>query len=176
MKKLITIALAAIALVFSGCDLNESNLVATANISGNITLLTWFSIDNPPPEVKAVLKEVISNVTTASVQVAEGKTYLDSLLPQVQEIALKQNKLNDYQKTLINAGTVAILNGIDTFIASNEKLKTNAQLLSKVVGAFGKGCLTVLDMKDGDVEIKRARGVYELRNMKCRGGKYIKVQ
>ena len=174
MKKLITIALVAITTLFAGCELSESNLVATANISGNITMLTWFSIDDPSQEVKTVLKDVIGSITKASVDVGSGKTYLDSLLPQVQEIALKQEKLNDYQKTLINAGAVAILNGIDTFIANNEKVKKNAELVSKVVGAYGEGCLAVLNMKEDSAEVKRARGVYGLRGIRCRGGKFVK--
>lgn len=176
LKNIIVSAIAACVVVLSGCDLNESALVSTANTAGNISMLTWFSIDNPDPEVKVVLKEVVTKVTASIVKVAEGETYLEAVLPEVQAIALKQEKLNDYQKTLINAGAVIILNGVDTFIASNEKVKNNTELVSKVVASYGKGCLMVLNMPETAPEIQRARTVYASRSMACREGKFITVQ
>lgn len=175
MKKLIMTMVAAATMMFAGCDWNETAVIGAANTAGNIAMLTWFSIDNPDADVKAVLKEVVGYITTATVAVGEGKTYLDSILPAVQEIALKQDKLNDYQKTLINAGAVVILNGIDTFIATNEKVKANAELASKVVAAFGKGCLSVLNLPENCPECQVAKKVYATRNLKCRGGKFIAV-
>lgn len=178
MKKVIMGMIAACAMLFGicGCDWNETTMTTTATTAGNLTMLTWFSIDNPDAQVKEVLKEVVSKVTSATVKVGEGATYMEAVLPEVQEIALKQEKLNDYQKTLINAGAVVILNGIDTFLAANEKVKTDATLVNKVVGAFGNGCLAVLNMSENAPEIKRARGVYESRSLKCRGGKFITIK
>lgn len=173
MKKLIITMLAAIGLAFSGCTPNEAMLVSTANTAGTIGMLTWFSIDNPDPEVKAVLKEVITYVDGATVKVGEGETYLDSILPYVQEFVAKNEKLTDYQKTLINAGSVVVLNGIDTFMASNPKVKEDGELVGKVVSSFCKGCLTVLNMPEDCAECKRAKAVYEKRSMKCRGGKFV---
>lgn len=177
MKKMIMGMIAAVAMLcgICGCDWNETTVTATANTAGNLTMLTWFSIDNPDTQVKEVLKEVVTKVTSTTVKVGEGATYMEAVLPEVQAIALKQEKLNDYQKTLINAGAVVILNGIDTFLATNEKVKTDAALVSKVVGAFGKGCLTILNMGEDAPEIQRARGVYATRSLKCRGGKFIAV-
>ena len=175
MKKVIMGMIAACAMLcgICGCDWNETTMTTTATTAGQIACLTWFSIDNPDALVKEVLKEVVSKVTSATVKVGEGATYMEAVLPEVQAIALKQEKLNDYQKTLINAGAVVILNGIDTFLATNEKVKTDASLVNKVVGAFGNGCLAVLNMGENAPEIKRARGVYESRSLKCRGGKFI---
>lgn len=173
MKQII-VSLALMLTFLTGCEpMSESALIATANTAGQLCQLTWFSIDDPDCEVKAALKDIVTTVTTTSVQVAEGATYLEAILPSVQELALKQEKLNEYQKTLINAGAVVILNGIDTFLATNEKVKTDAALVSKVVGAFGKGCLVVLNMKDDCCEIKRAKAVFATRSLKCRGGKFI---
>lgn len=172
MKKIMTMIVAALMLV-CGCDWNDGTMEATAKSAGSIAMLTWFSIDNPDPQVKAVLKEVVGKITTTSVDVAAGKTYLETVLPIVQEIAVKQDKLNDYQKTLINAGAVVILNGIDTFIASNKKVKDNVDLLNKVVGAFAKGCLTVLEMPEDCPECRNAKKVYATRSLKCRAGKFV---
>lgn len=172
MKKIIMTLVAAL-LCVAGCDWNESAITGAANSAGSIAMLTWFSIDNPDPEVKAVLKDVVKTITAASVDVASGKTYLESVLPQVQEIALKQEKLNDYQKQLILAGSVVILNGIDSFLATNEKAKENSETISKVVAAFGKGCQTVLDMGSycpGGQCVDRA---IKARSLKCRGGKFV---
>lgn len=178
MKKVIMGMIAACAMLFSicGCDWNETTMTTTASTAGQIACLTWFSIDNPDAQVKDVLKEVVAKVTSATVKVGDGATYLESVLPEVQEIALKQEKLNDYQKTLINAGAVVILNGIDTFLAANEKIKSDSALVNKVVGAFGNGCLAILNMGEDAPEIKRARGVYESRSLKCRDGKFITVK
>ena len=173
MKKLIVTLMAAVTLMFTGCEPNETTLIAAANTAGSIGMLTWFSIDNPDPQVKAVLKDIVGYVTDATVAVGEGQTYLDSVLPAVQEIVAKQDKLTDYQKTLIHAGSVVILNGIDTYLATNEKVKENAELVGKVVGAFGKGCLTVLNMPEDCPECRRAKAVYATRNLKFRGGKFV---
>ena len=175
MKKLIIAMFTAFTVLFTGCEPNEATLVGAAQTTGSIAMLTWFSIDNPDQQVKAVLKDIVGSITTASVAVGEGETYLDAVLPQVQEIALKQKHLNDYQKTLINAGAVVILNGIDTYLATNEKVKKNAELVSKVVAAFGKGCASVLNMPDDCPDCQRARKVYQTRSLKCREGKFVAV-
>ena len=173
MKKLIMTLMAAMTLVFTGCEWDETAVTSAANSAGSIAMLTWFSIDNPDANVKEVLKEVVGLVTTASVDVASGKTYLDSVLPQVQEFALKQEKLNDYQKQLIIAGSVVILNGIDTFFATNAKAKENAETISKVVAAFGKGCQQVLGLGGGCQECQYVEKAYKARSIKCRGGKFV---
>lgn len=175
MKKIIMGMIAAVAMIcgICGCDWNETTMTTTAQTAGNLTMLTWFSIDNPDAQVKEVLKDVVLAVTSTTVKVEEGATYMEAILPFVQSVALKQEKLNDYQKTLINAGAVVILNGIDTFLATNEKVKTDATLVNKVVGAFGNGCLAILNMSEDAPEIQRARGVYATRSLKCRDGKFL---
>ena len=173
MKKLIVTLAAVIGLAFSGCTPSESVLVSAAQSAGSIAMLTWFSIDDPDTQVKSVLKDVVTYVEGASVSVGEGNTYLDSVLPYVQEFVAKQEKLSDYQKTLIHAGAVVALNGIDTFLASKPEIKENAELVSKVVGSFCKGCLTVLNLPEGSKECVKAKEVYAKRSMKCRGGKFV---
>ena len=173
MKKIIMSIMAAATLLFTGCEWDEAATTGAANSAGSIAMLTWFSIDNPDENVKAVLKDVVNTITKASVDVAGGKTYLDSVLPQVQEIALKQEKLNDYQKQLILAGSVVILNGIDTFLATNAKAKENAETISKVVAAFGKGCQTVLALGGDCPECQFVEKARKARSIKCRGGKFV---
>ena len=173
MKKIIMSIMAAVTLLFTGCEWDEPAITGAANSAGSIAMLTWFSIDNPDEAVKTVLKDVVNTVTSASVDVAAGKTYLDSVLPQVQELALKQEKLNDYQKQLILAGSVVILNGLDTFLATNAKAKENAETISKVVAAFGKGCQTVLALGGDCPECQYVDKAFKARSIKCRGGKFV---
>lgn len=173
MKKIIMSIMAAVTLLFTGCEWDETAITGAANSAGSIAMLTWFSIDNPDPEVKTVLKDVVNTITKASVDVAGGNTYLDSVLPQVQEIALKQEKLNDYQKQLILAGSVVVLNGIDTFLATNAKAKENAETISKVVAAFGKGCQSVLALGGDCPECQYVEKARAARNLKVRGGKFV---
>ena len=68
---------------------------------------------------------------------------------------------------------MVVLNGIDTFMDANPKVKEDGELVSKVVSSFCKGCLTVLNMPEDCPECKRAKAVYEKRSMKCRGGKFV---
>ena len=173
MKKIIMAVMAAATLLFTGCEKDETVLVNGATTAGSLAMLTWFSIDNPDQEVKVVLKDIVDTITKSTVAVGEGKTYLDSVLPNVQEIVLKQEKLTDYQKQLINAGAVVILNGIDTYLATNEKVKANVELVNKVVGAFGKGCQSVLILPDDCPECQVAKKAYATRNVKVRGGKFV---
>ena len=176
MKKLVIAMMAAVGILISGCEWNETTITSAANTAGSIAVLTWFSIDNPDQAVKTVLKDVVNHITKATVAVGEGKTYLESLPPEIQAIALKQEKLNDYQKTLINAGAVVILNGIDTYIATNEKIKKDAVLVNKVVSAFGNGCLSVLNLPADCPECQVSRQVYAKRSLKCRSGKFVEVK
>ena len=173
MKKLICALVASATILFSGCDMNEQQLIATANTTGTIAMLTWFAVDNPDTAVKTALKEIVSAIEKSSVDVGSGKTYIESVLPEIQEMAIKMQGLSEYQKAIINAGSVIILNGIDTFLDKNQEVKKNVELVNKVVAAFCDGCLTVLKMEDNSPEIMRARGVYQLRSMKCRDGKFV---
>ena len=173
MKKTMIMMAAVLGIAFSGCTPDETTLVGGAQTAGSIAMLTWFSIDDPTPEVKTVLKEVVAYVEGATVSIADGNTYLDSVLPYVQEFVTKQDKLNDYQKTLVNAGSVVALNALDTFLASNPKVKDNAELASKVVASFCKGCQTVLGLPEDSRECVNAKAVYAKRSMKCRGGKFV---
>ena len=173
MKKIIMTIMAVATLLFAGCEKDEAILVNGATTAGSLTMLTWFSIDSPDKEVKVVLKDVVDTITKSSVSVGEGKTYLESVLPSVQEIVVKHEKLNDYQKRLINAGAVVVLNGIDTYLSTNKKVKENVELVNKVVGAFGKGCQSVLILPDDCPECQVARKAYASRNIQCRGGKFI---
>ena len=68
MKKIIITMVAAFAMLFTGCDPDETTIVGAANTAGSIAMLTWFSIDNPDPQVKAVLKDVVGKVTSATVR------------------------------------------------------------------------------------------------------------
>ena len=76
MKKVIMGMIAACAMLcgICGCDWNETTMTTTATTTGQIACLTWFSIDNPDAQVKEVLKEVVSKVTSATVKVGEGAT------------------------------------------------------------------------------------------------------
>lgn len=173
MKKLLVTLVASATMMFSGCDMSESQLIATANTTGTIAMLTWFAVDNPDTQVKSALKVVIGNIEKASVDVGSGKTYLESVLPGIQEIVIQMHDINEYQKALINGGAVVVLHGIDTYLDKNPEIKTNVELVNKVDAAFCKGCLTVLKMEENAPEIMRTRGVYQLRSMKCRGGKFV---
>lgn len=173
MKKLIVTLIASVTMLFTGCDMSEEQLVVTANTTGKVAMLTWFAVDNPDTSVKSGLRVVIGSIEKASVDVGSGKTYLESVLPEIQNIIIQMHDINEYQKELINIGSIVVLSGIDTYLDNNPDIKTNVELVNKVVAAFCGGCMEVLKKEENDPELMKARGVYQLRSMKCRNGKFV---
>ena len=150
MRKLILTAAvacgAALTTFFTGCEPpNETVLVAAANTAGNLGLSAWFAIDDPDAEVKTALKDVVTLVSDGASQVSAGGSYIDALTPAIQKFVAANDRLNPAQKNLINTGASVMLSALDTFIDANPEVKTNAALVSKVVAAFCRGCLTAIE-------------------------------
>ncbi len=170
IMKTMAAAFAAAAVLLAGCDTSETTLTMAANTAGNLGVSAWFAIDDPDATVKETLKTVIATVTQASVKVADGESYVTALTPLVQADVAGNEKLTNAQKNLINTGASVVLSGLDTFIGSNEKVKTNAALLSKVVAAFGQGCLTAIERSDASVAAQSIRKAHAAIRMKYRAG------
>lgn len=148
-KLMLAGAVVALMGLFSGCDKpNEALLIAGANTAGNIALSAWFAIDDPGCEVKDSLKGVVTVVGEGAKGVAEGESYVNALYPAVQNMIAAHASLTDAQKNLANVGAGVVLSGLDSYIGSNDSLKGNVELVSKVVSAFCKGCVTALAMSD----------------------------
>ena len=151
MKKRITILVAALvglAATFTGCDRSETALLAAANTAGNIAVSAWFAIHEPDGKIKTVLKDVVTLTVQASGKIGEGESYVSALAPVVQEVIARHDELTPSQKNLINLGSSVILSNIDVFIDSKPELKGNAELVSKCVAEFGKGCLTAIERSE----------------------------
>ena len=167
-KSLLTaalVALAASALV-TGCETDETTILAAANTAGNLGLSAWFAIDAPDAEVKTALKDVVTLVNDGASRVGAGETYVDALAPVVQDVVARHDKLTPAQKNLINTGAAVILSALDTFVDANPRVKENAELASKVVAAFCRGCLTAIDRSEGclsSLAIKRAHRVIRMQ-------------
>ncbi len=166
IMKAMAAAFAAAAVLLAGCDTSETTLTMAANTAGNLGVSAWFAIDDPDATVKETLKTVIATVTQASVKVADGESYVTALTPLVQADVAGNEKLTNAQKNLINTGASVVLSGLDTFIGSNEKVKTNAGLLSKVVAAFGKGCLTAIERSESSAATLSIKQAHEIIGMK----------
>lgn len=148
MKKLYMLALAFGLAMFTGCTPNETVLLAAANTAGNLGLSAWFAIDDPDTAVKSTLKDVVTLVGNSAGAVAEGGSYVEALTPAIQEFVAKREGLTGAQKNLINTGASVVLGTLDTFIDSNQELKGNAALVTKVVASFCKGCLTAIERSE----------------------------
>ena len=169
MSKARTITAAVVSatiMLLAGCDTSETTLTMAANTAGNLGISAWFAIDDPDDTVKETLKTVVDTVTQASVKVGDGESYVSALTPLIQADVAKNEKLTNAQKNLINTGASVVLSGLDTFIDSNEKVKTNAELLSKVVAAFGKGCLTAIERSESSVAAQSIKKAHEAIGMK----------
>ena len=165
MKKLIIVA-TALFMGFAGCTPNETVLLAGANTAGNLGLSAWFAIDDPDANVKTVLKDVVTLVGDSAGTVADGGSYVEALTPAVQKFVAERDGLTNAQKNLINVGASVILGTLDTFVSSNEELKGNATLVSKVVSAFCTGCLTAIDRSEdccSDKALKKAHANMQMK-------------
>jgi len=169
VKAMLTAAVVAVAATMAfltGCEPNETVLLAAANTAGNLGLSAWFAIDDPDEDVKTVLKDVVTIVNTGASQVGEGGSYVDALTPVVQDVIARNDKLTPAQKNLINTGASVILSTLDTFIASNPKVKDNAALASKVVAAFCQGCLTAISRSEDCADCKPLKKAHKIIQMK----------
>lgn len=168
VKSLLTALVAsAVALTtFTGCEPNETVLLAAANTAGNLGLSAWFAIDDPDDQVKTVLKDVVTLVNEGASQVGEGGSYVDALTPVIQDVVAKHDKLTPAQKNLINAGAAVILGTLDTFIDSNPKVKDNVELASKVVASFCRGCLTAIERSADASAAKSLKKAHQLMQMR----------
>jgi hypothetical protein len=157
--------MATAAVLVTGCEPNETVLLTAANTAGNLGLSAWFAIDDPDCEVKEALKYVVTAVQEGASRVGEGGTYVDALTPAIQDIVAQNAKLTGAQKNLINTGAAVILGTLDTFMYSNAAVKSNAELASKVVASFCRGCLTAIERSDNctDMALKKAHQVIQMR-------------
>ena len=158
--------MAAAAVLVTGCEPNETVLLAAANTAGNLGLSAWFAIDDPDCEVKDALKDVVTAVQDGASRVGEGGTYVDALTPVIQDLVARNDKLTGAQKNLINTGAAVILGTLGTFMDSNAKVKGNAELASKVVASFCRGCITAIERSDNctiDRALKKAHAVVQMK-------------
>ena len=171
MKKLkyivtaVALSVATAAAMLTGCTPNDSVLIAAANTAGNLGLSAWFAIDDPDPQVKAVLKDVVTLVGESASAVADGSSYVDALTPRIQEFIATRSELTPAQKNLINTGAVVILGTLDTFLDSNPEVRGNADRVSKVVAAFCKGCRTAIDRSEDCFSAKALKKAHQTMSM-----------
>lgn len=156
---------ASVVTLVTGCTPNDTVLIAAANTAGNLGLSAWFAIDDPDPEVKAVLKDVVTMVGASATAVGEGGSYVDSLTPAIQEFVAKRDELTPAQKNLINTGASVVLSTLDTFIDSNPEVKGNSERVSKVVAAFCKGCLTAIARSEDCCSAKSLKKAHQIIRM-----------
>lgn len=145
----------------TGCTPNESTILAAANTAGNLGLSAWFVIDEPDAKVKAVLKDVVTMVGDSTSKVGAGESYVDALTKPIQDFVAGRDGLTPAQKNLINAGAAVILGTLDTFIGSNPDIQGNVKLVSNVVAAFCKGCLTAIERSEDSAEAKALKKAHE---------------
>lgn len=143
-KDMLALMLGATVVAATGCDPDESVIIAGASTAGNLALSTWFAIDVPDAPVIDVLDEIVGRVAAAADSIGTGESCIDAVLPQLQKAIADHTKLTPAQRNLVNTGAVVVLNGIDAYIATNERIRGNVALTSRVVAAFVSGCRTAL--------------------------------
>ena len=163
MKKMLTCMLAAVVLVFTGCEYDENAAINTTKTAGTLALTAWFAIDDPGATVKSNLTEVVNIISTVTVT---NSTYIDTVYPVVVKYVDKTDKLTQPQKTLIESGSLIILSGIDQLFIRYPEMSKNRDIERKFVNAFCEGCIVALKLNNDDTNIVMSKKAYDFR-VKC---------
>ena len=159
------VAVASALTLVTGCTPNDTVLIAAANTAGNLGLSAWFAIDDPDPQVKSALKDVVTMVGASASAVGDGGSYVDALTPAIQEFVAKRDGLTPVQKNLINTGASVVLGTLDTFLDSTQEVKGNAERVSKVGAAFCKGCLNAIERSEDCCSAKALKKAHQVIRM-----------
>ena len=143
-RDVLALMLGASVVAATGCDPDESVVVAGANTAGNLALSTWFALDAPDDAVVRALDEIVGYVSAATVDLGTGEPFVDAVMPQIQKAISGNDKLTPAQRNLVNTGSVVILNGLDAYIATNERVRGNVALTARVVASFVSGCRSAI--------------------------------
>lgn len=166
-KKYITASIAscflAVSLLMTGCNLSDDQIKVVAQNAGLAASITWIAYDNPDNTAKGLLGEALSVVKTNIVSIQEGKTYMESLYPQV-EIFVRSDSVPDQYEPLVLAGSMASLNALDLLFLTNPEWKSREQLTLGVVNSFIFGVKNGLGLDGNDPLVIQANIVSSKRS------------
>jgi hypothetical protein len=140
--------------IITGCSPSESQMKVIAQQAGLFAAASWIAVDNPDPETKEAVKQVVTLIAENAGSVEEGKTYSEVLYPVVDVYITKNIAAN--KQPLARAGAVAILGSIDMLFAANPEWAQNQSTAVAIVQAFCTGAKSGLAMSASDPVIKAA--------------------
>ena len=128
----------------SGCaNMSTSQKIASANASGVIAAVTWISYDNPTSEQKQTVVTVLDNIDGV-MELAGTNSYVETVYPQAVVFINTTDKIADKNKPLAQAGSLALLTGIDLMFASNPSWTEDLSKIGLYVNAFTGGAKLML--------------------------------
>jgi len=154
---------AMLAVMIPGCTINdEAQMKAIANQAGLFSAVGWIAIDNPSVEIKTAVKGVVTLIAEKAIKLEDGETYTEVLYPDV--IKYIDEKMEEKDRPLAKAGSLALLSGIDILFAVNPKWKEDQTIVVNVIQSFCDGANTGLSMSSDDPVIKAAKASAALRS------------
>lgn len=132
----------------TGCSINPDTAKVVAYQAGKYTVLGWFIVDNPTPEVKATVKTIVSTIKDSAALVSPDKTYLEVILPIIMKDVIPKVPIN--LQPICTAGAISVLGGLDMLFAYKPEWKQDVQKAVVLVGEYCRGADESLSMSDND--------------------------
>lgn len=154
MMKLTAIILAVGAMMgITACTLSDSQIKLAANLAGQGAALAWQSFDHPTTTQKVAVVEILTEIRS-NIGIVGTNKYVDVMYPIAQKYIADSTKIPAADKTLVSAGVLGVLSGVDMMFASHPEWKADVQKASGYVGSFIDGAVSGLKMPDSSEEIK----------------------
>ena len=134
---------------------DETQIKAIAQQAGLWAAVGWIALDNPTTEQIVVVRELMTEVESASTNVVAGKTYTEVVYPVLQDYI--DESVDPQYRPLAKTGVLSALNGLDLLFVTQPEWRENEQLAHKVVQAFILGARNGLSLQASDPIMQQAR-------------------
>ena len=143
-------------IAFTGCNLTDSQKKVVAQNAGLGAAITWIAYDNPSTNETAFVSAALNIISENANGISAGVTYTELLFDDMEKFA-KSDIVPDNYASIVIAGSLAALNGLDLLFASNPEWIATQDLSVEIVKSFVKGAQMGLALSSDDPRIENAR-------------------
>ncbi len=130
----------------TGCTPDQINSIAQQ--AGKVSIVTWFTVDNPTDAQKATAAEVVTVIKTNATQLLQGGSCSSVLYPVI-ETYVKTHIQGASAATALLAGNW-VLTGIDMFLEMYPNYASKSDQVMQVALSFCDGALQGLGLPRSD--------------------------
>lgn len=139
----------------AGCKLTDDQVKIISKNAGLGAAVTWIAYDNPDTNATALVKDMLKVVSEKASGVQTGVTYTAAIYPEIEKLVATETFPKQY-KSIVLAGSLAMLNGIDLLFALNPEWKAQEKLALNAVTSFCDGAKLGLTLSGRDPVIIQA--------------------